>query len=88
MSDFSDDEDSSRVEFRPWSPTECARDDSVKEESTLCDQPIANTVTAGDRRDSLDPNDTEYWTKFRHLTRQAFLLDDDSLSDSDFPVCI
>ena len=85
MSDFSDDEDSSRVEFRPRTPTGCARDDSVKEESTLCDRPIANTVTAGDRRDSLDPNDTEYWTKFRRLTRQAFLLDDDSLSDSDFP---
>ena len=63
MSDFSDDEDSSRVEFGPRSPTGCARDDSVKEESTVCDRPIANTVTAGDRRDSLDPNDTEYWTK-------------------------
>ena len=42
-------------------------------------------MTTGDRRDSLDPNDTEYWTKFRRLTRQAFLLDDDSISDSDFP---
>ena len=85
MSDFSDDEDDSRVEFRPRTPTGCARDDSIKEESTLCDQPIANTVTAGDGRDSLDPNDTEYWTKFRRLTRQAFLLDDDSLSDSNYP---
>ena len=85
MSDFSDDEDSSRVESRPKTPTGCARDDSVKEESTLCDRPIVDTVTAGDCRDSLDPNDTEYWTKFRRLTRQAFLLDGDSLSDSDFP---
>ena len=85
MSDFSDDDDSSRVESRPRTPTGCARVDSVKEESTLCDQPIADTVTAGDRRDSLDPNDTEYWTKFRRLMRQAFLLGDDSLSDSDFP---
>ena len=85
MSDFSDDEDSSRVESRPRTPTGCARVDSVKVESTLCDQPIADTVTAGDRRDSLDPNDTEYWTKFHRLTRQAFLLDNDSLSDSDFP---
>ena len=42
-------------------------------------------MTAGDGRDSLDPNDTEYWTKFRRLTRQAFLLDDDCLSDSNYP---
>ena len=48
-------------------------------------RPITNTVTAGDGRDSLDPNDTEYWTNFRRLTRQAFLLYDDSLSDSKYP---
>ena len=42
-------------------------------------------MTAGEGRDSLDPNDMEYWTKFRHLTRQAFLLDDDCLSDSNYP---
>ena len=82
---LSDNKDSSRVESRPRTPTGCARVDSVKVESTLCDQPIADTMTAGDCRDSLDPNDMEYWTKFRRLTRQAFLLDNDSLSDSDFP---
>ena len=59
--------------------------DSVQEESTLCDQPIADTTTAGDCSDSLDPNDKEYWTKFRLLTRQAFLLDDDKLSESNYP---
>ena len=45
-------------------------------------------MTAGDGRDSIaamDPNGTEYWTKFRRLTRQAFLLDDDCLSDSNYP---
>ena len=42
-------------------------------------------MTAGDGRDSLDPNDTESRTKFRRLTRQAFLLDDDCLSDSNYP---
>ena len=45
-------------------------------------------MTAGDGRDSLDSNDTEYWSKFRHLTRQAFLLDDDCLSDSNFPKAV
>ena len=85
MSDFSDDEDSSRVESRSGTPTGCARVDSVKEESTLCEQPIADTMTAGVSSDSLDPNDKEYWTKFRLLTRQAFLLDDDKLSESNYP---
>ena len=85
MSDFSDDEDETQVEFRPGPRTGSDRDDSIEEESSLCDRPITNTVTAGDGRDSLDPNDTEYWTKFRRLTRQAFLLDDDCLSDSNYP---
>ena len=85
MSDFSDDEDETQVEFRPGPWTGSDRDDSIEEESSLCDRPITNTVTAEDGRDSLDPNDTEYWTKFRHLTKQAFLLDDDSLLDSNYP---
>ena len=85
MSDFSDDEDETQEEFRPWPRTGSDRDGSIEEESSLCDRPITNTVTAGDGRDSLDPNDTEYWTKFRRLTRQAFLLDDDCLSDSNYP---
>ena len=84
-SDFSDDEDGTQVEFRPGTPTGSDRDDSIKEDSSLCDRPITNTVTAGDGRDSLDPNDTEYWTNFCRLTRQIFLLDDDSLSDSKYP---
>ena len=85
MSDFSDDEDETQVEFRPGPRTGSDRDGSIEEESSLCDRPITNTATAGDGRDSLDPNDTEYWTKFRRLSRQAFLLDDDCLSDSNYP---
>ena len=85
MSDFSDDEDGSPGEVRSGTLTECASDDSIKEESTMCDRPIADTMTAGDSCDSLDPNDKEYWTKFRLLTRQAFLLDDDKLSESNYP---
>ena len=85
MSDFSDEEDETQVEFRPVPRTGSDRDGSIKEQSSLCDRPITNTVTAGDGRDYLDPNDTEYWTKFRRLTRQAFLLEDDCLSDSNYP---
>ena len=85
MSDFSDDEDEAQEEFRPGPRTGSDRDGSIEEDSSLCDRPITNTVTAGDGRDSLDPNDTEYWTKFRRLTRRAFLLDDDCLSDSNYP---
>ena len=75
MSDFSDDEDETQVEFRPGPRTGSDCDCSIEEQSSLRDRPITNTVTAGDGRDSLDPNDMEYWTKFRRLTRQAFLLD-------------
>ena len=85
MSDFSDDEDGSQGEVRPRTLTGCASDDSIKEESTMRDRPIADTMTAGDSCHSLDPNDKEYWTKFRLLTRQAFLLDDDKLSESNYP---
>ena len=85
MSDFSDDEEETQVELQPGPRTGSDRDGSIEEESSLCDRPVTKTVTAGDGRDSLDPNDTEYWTNFRRLTRQAFLLDDDCLSDSNYP---
>ena len=85
MSDFCDDEDEAQEESRPGPRTGSDRDGSVEEASNLCDRPINNTVTAGDGRDSLDPNDMEYCTKFRRLTRQTFLLDDDCLSDSNYP---
>ena len=42
-------------------------------------------TTAGVGSKYLDPNDKEYWTKFRLLTRQAFLLDNVKLSESDYP---
>ena len=85
MSDFSDDEDGSQGELRPRTLTECASDDSIKEESTMCDRPVADMTTAWDSSNSLDPNDKEYWTKFRLLTRQAFLLDIVKLSESNYP---
>ena len=85
MSDFSDNDDETQEEFRPGPRTGSDRHGSIEEVSKACDRPITKTVTAGDGRDSLDPNDMEYWSKFRRLTRQAFLLDDDCLSDSNYP---
>ena len=85
LSDFSDDDEETEVEHQPGPRTGSDRDGSTEEESNLCDRPVTKTVMAGDGQDSLDPNDTEYWANFSRLTRQAFLLDDDSLSDSNYP---
>ena len=32
-----------------------------------------------------DPNDEDYWTNFRLLTKEAFKLDDVKLSESEYP---
>ena len=74
MSDFSDDEDGPQGELQPKILTECVSDDSVKEESNGDDRPVPDMTTAGVGANSLDPNDKEYWTKFRLLTRQAFFV--------------
>ena len=74
MSDFSDDEDGPQGELRPKILTECVSDDSIKEDSINCERSDPDMTTAGVGSKSLDPNDKEYWTKFRLLTRQAFLL--------------
>ena len=81
MSDFSDDEDGLPVDSWQRTQTGCVQDSSCRETSSWCDQPVANMVTARGDKDLLDPNDREYWTKFRLLTKQAFLLHDDCLSD-------
>ena len=39
----------------------------------------------GDGPCPLDPNDKDYWTKFRLLTRQKFMLDNVKLSESSYP---
>ena len=88
MSGFSDSDDQTQEEIRPGPQTGSDRCDSIGIVSEVYDQPVTNTVTAEDDRDSLDPNDREYSTKFRLLTRRAFLLDDDSLSDSNFPEAV
>ena len=85
MSDFSDDEDESQGELRPKIRTECVSEDSIKEGSINGERSDPNTNTVGVGSKTLDPNDKEYWTKFRLLTRQAFLLDNVKLSESDYP---
>ena len=85
MSDFSDDEDGPQGELQPKILTKCVSDDSIKEESNGGDRPVPDMTTAGVGANSLDPNDKEYWTKFRLLTRQAFLLDNVKLSESNYP---
>ena len=85
LSDFSDDDEETEVEHQTVPRTRSDRDYSIEEESNLCDRPVTKTMTAGDGPDSLDPNDKEYWPTVSRPTRQAFLLDDDSLSDSNYP---
>ena len=85
MSDFSDDEDESQGELRPKIRTECISEDSIKEGSINGERSDPNTNTVGVGSKTLDPDDKEYWTKFRLLTRQAFLLDNVKLSESDYP---
>ena len=85
MSDFSDEEDGPNGEVRPLILTECVSDDSVREESNDSARPVPDMTTAGVGPNYLDPNDKDYWTKFRLLTRQAFLLDNVKLSESDYP---
>ena len=91
MSDFSDEEDEPREEdgsyedVQPNIRTDWIDDDTIKKESNSCDQSVLNALTTGIAPHSLDPNDKEYWTKFRLLTKQAFLLDDVKLSESDYP---
>ena len=91
MSDFSDEEDEPREEDGPHEDvqpnirTDWVGDDSIKKESNSCDQSVLHTSTTEVAPHELDPNDKEYWTKFRLLTKQAFLLDDVKLSESDYP---
>ena len=83
MSDFSNDEDWSQGELQPSILT--VSDDSIKKELNSCDELVPDITTAGVGSISLDSNDKDYWTNFRLLTRQAFLLDNDKLAESDYP---
>ena len=50
-----------------------------------CDELVPDITTAGVGSISLDPNNKDYWTNFRLLMRQAFLLDNGKLAESDYP---
>ena len=91
MSDFSDEEDEPREEDGPHEDvqpnirTDWVGNDTIKKESNSCDHSVLYTSTTEVAPHALDPNDKDYWTKFRLLTKQAFLLDDVKLSESDYP---
>ena len=90
MSDFSDEEDEPREEVGPYEDvqpkirTDWVGNDTIKKESNSCDYSVLHTTTT-EVPHALDPNDEDYWTKFRLLTKQAFKLDDVKLSESDYP---
>ena len=91
MSDFSDEEDEPREEVGPHEDiqpnirTDWVGNDTIKKESNSCDHSVLHMTTTEVAPHALDPNDEDYWTKFRLLTKEAFKLDDVKLSESDYP---
>ena len=91
MSDFSDEGDEPWEEVGPHEDVQPNRrtdgvgNDTIKKESNSCDNSMLHRSTTEVDPHALDPNDEDYWTKFRLLTRQAFKLDDVKLSESDYP---
>ena len=91
MSDFSDEEEETREEDGPHEDvqpnvrTDWIGDDTITKELYSGKESVLNTSTTGVGPHYLDPNDKEYWTKFRLLARQAFSLDDVKLAESDYP---
>ena len=91
MSDFSDEEDEPREEVGPHDDvqpnirTDWVGNDTIKKESNSCDHSVLHTTTTEVAPHALDPNDEDYWTKFRLLTKEAFKLDDVKLSESEYP---
>ena len=71
--------------MQPNVRTDWIGDDTIKKELNSCNESVLNTSTTGVGPHYLDPNDKEYWTKFRLLARQAFSLDDVKLAESDYP---
>ena len=91
MSDFSDEEDEPREgvgsheDVQPNIRTDSVDIDTITKESDSCGHSELNMTPTEVAPHALDPNDEDYWTKFRLLTRQAFKLDDVRLSESDYP---
>ena len=72
-------------DVQPNVRTDWIVDDTIQKELKSCNGSVLNTSTTGVGPHYLDPNDKEYWTKFRLLARQAFSLDDVKLVESDYP---
>ena len=91
MSDFSDEEDEPREEVGPHDDvqpniqTDWVGNDTIKKVSNSYDYSLLHKVTTEVAPHAPDPNDEDYWTKFRLLTKEAFKLDDVKLSESEYP---
>ena len=87
MSDFSEEEDEAWEEVGPCGDeqpniqTNCVGEDTIDsgEHSVLPATPTAVTHNV------MEEHDEEYWTNFRLLAKQAFMLDDVKLAASSYP---
>ena len=91
MSDFSDEEDEPREEVGPHDDvqpnirTDWVGNDTLKKVSNSYDYSLLHRIPTEAAPHAPDPNDEDYWTKFRLLTKEAFKLDDVKLSESEYP---
>ena len=91
MSDFSDEEDEPREEVGPHDDvqpnirTDWVGNDTLKKVSNSYDYSLLHMTTTEVAPHAPDPNDEDYWTKFRLLAKEAFKLDDVKLSESEYP---
>ena len=58
---------------------------SSDEESNLCDRLVMESETEWDSQDSQDPSYTEYCANVNLQARQAMTVNDDTLSDDNYP---
>ena len=91
MSDFSDEEDEPREEVGPHDDvqpnirTDCVSYDALEKVSNSYEYSLLHSIPKEAAPHAPDPNDEDYWTKFRLLAKEAFTLDDVKLSESEYP---
>ena len=91
MSDFSDEEDEPQEEVGPHDDvqpnirTDCVSYDALEKVSNSYEYSLLHSIPKEAAPHAPDPNDEDYWTKFRLLTKEAFNLDDVKLSESEYP---
>ena len=92
MSDFSDEEDESWEEVgthddvQPNIRTDWVGNDTVKEVANSCEYALLHRIPPVAAPHDPDPNDEDYWTRFRLLTNKALKLDDIKLSEGEIRI--